>query len=224
MKKWFNNNKKEIFVGIVVFVITSIITKAVDVVIAVSRSSGDTIFEKIRDHIFFEAGRQGIQSIGLLIYVTVFSLIMSATVIALVKGIKMTQTDIELENTERLLNSLEALDSESDEFKDGMLNVKKTITKHKKQTNKKSSSKKTRSIFIGYSVFIGVFIIYVAVYVIAPITLWHTFELSVTKIAPYIQEEDEKMLRSRWVQMNTYDDFTAIDNYIVQVKADNGLE
>ena len=51
-----------------------------------------------------------------------------------------------------------------------------------------------------------------------PALLWDTFELAVTEIAPYVEEQEIKELRSKWVTMQNQDDYIAIDNYIREIK------
>ncbi len=222
MKEWLKKYKNDIFVGIVVFLITSFFSKIIHVFLEYAPSAGNSIIEKLRDFVYYQAGHQSSYSLNALLfhfvlYVWIFYLLNSISkgffsVNKLDKAEKADKKISEISKANAIEQGLEVVDEKEEKTQ-----------KNRKKKNENSISKKIRICLIVLSVITVIFVTFIYTYEIIPYTIWNSFELSTTKIAPYIIEDEEEVLRSKWVSMVSKNDYDEIKNYIEEIKEMNEL-
>ena len=224
MKEWYEKHKSEIIVGIVVFFITTSLSWLASWLKNSAPSAGRSLLSVLRDMIYYNAGRQSTFHLLNIIVATFFSLFFAYIMRFVFVAFQKVQSDIDLEKLTEIEKTIDAQ-------KDGCLSdkdyefFKKRLDRYKKRYSKKASvsPKRIKVSLILYSIFIFIFVLYVLVYIVVPSALWQTFELTITRVSPYIEDGEIKMIRSQWVSMKTVEDFNAINSRLLEIREQYSL-
>lgn len=124
-----------------------------------------------------------------------------------------------------MVRKLEEMDKNDPEIEKEIDKARSFIGKIKSRylQKRKNNPRRDKAILFAFILFISVYVLYIFAYEIVPAAMWTGFEQSVTQIAPYIEEHDEELLRSKWVSMDSQEDYYEISKYIKQIKAENDL-
>lgn len=225
MKEWINRHKSEIVVGIVVFLITTLLSKIAHLLIATAPAAGKSFFTKLIDLIYYQAGHQSPFGLDSVLFSTLFSFFITYIIITIIKSFRDIQEEINIDKVNKLLCDLEAKDIDDPELRPGIDKARRITDTIKQRHQKKESVNphKIKVFLVLASVLIAAYALYMFAYEIIPATMREGFELSITEIAPYIEEREEKVLRSKWVSMVSKEDYIEINSYIKDIKLENGL-
>ena len=193
MKEWLIKYKNDIFVGIIVFFLTSFFKISYDFLGDYVPSAGKSVFIILRDMIYYKSGQMSLyvfiasQLSFLYGYFCgfTFSFITTLAIIIIKKN-----------------------------SKDNMLTKSKSYFSNKK-------------IIIELFIFIITIILSFTIlftFCYIPAEKWNSFERSITKITPYVEDSDIKILRSKWVSMNSKEYYLEIKNYIEEIRKKNNLK
>ena len=62
------------------------------------------------------------------------------------------------------------------------------------------------------------------IYILIPTFQYNTYQMDMTKIKPYVTEDEIDLIQSKWVQIQCKEDYQEISKWIADVKQKNGLE
>lgn len=95
------------------------------------------------------------------------------------------------------------------------------ISSNKKEYPPKKLNKHIEIIMV---VYFAISLLSITVYGYAPCLFSEKFEREITKIVPYVDDDQIDMLRSKWVSMETKSDYDVIWNKIEDIKQENALQ
>lgn len=225
MKKWIGQHKNEIIVAIISTFITTVFFSILNWVKDVGPSAGNSLFMGIRNYVFYQTAHQTS-------YFLIFFILMSLCCFYfvyqfsnLIGAMRAVRTTLKLEEANSILAELEK--SNEDDHVKRKERIEELKSKLESLHNTKGITtqtlKKDKWTLRISALFMVFYVVYIIFSFIIPALIHQTFEMAVTEIAPYVEEYDVKMLRSKWVSMRTYDDYLEISNYIKEVKEENGL-
>ena len=226
MKKWMQEHKNEIIVGVIVFFITSLLSLFLRWIVTSGPKVGNSIFAVLINAIYSSASCASALSVFGIIIITGCSVLIVFVLNLLAKSMKTLKEASALVDIKRKADALKKHGELSDEQK---AEVVKSINKLSKlsQKNETSLEKSKKALRISVIGMIASGIIYMTLivfYIVVPTYMKNNFDLSVTQIAPYIEEKELLELKSKWVSMKTKDDYKEILEYIDDVRQANGIE
>jgi ABC-type multidrug transport system fused ATPase/permease subunit len=226
LKEWIKKNKNEIIVGIVVFVVTTFGSKLIHILFGFVPSAGNSVLTKLRDFMYYQAGHQSVYGNIAQILTVVYSFILVPALYWGIQGLRDSQNASRAEKVNEIIESLEKKETIDTEDKKRLEKAKRLNRKAERYavTPQKRSTKYQKAISIVITIFMLLFACYIIIYDYIPILLSHSFELSMVEIAPYVDEDEEEILRSKWALMDGMDKYNEIDDYIKSVKESNGLK
>ena len=225
MKEWMKKHKSELIVGVIASLLGAFIVKAVSLIANAAPNVGHSVFSALGNLIFYQAAHQNSHSLISILFTMFHGFMISSAIIAISGSFKVANTEKRLGKAQKLLDEIESGKLSKEDEAAKKAKAKEIIEAEKKRISKttKINPRKTKTVAIIMAVILAFFGMWITIYEYVPATLWSSFELSVTKIAPYVEEADIKMLRSKWVSMDSVDDYQEIIKYINEVKDANGL-
>ena len=218
MKEWYKKHKSEILVGIVVFLITTLLTSIARLLISTAPVAGKSLFIRFLNLIYHQAGRQSPYGLVSLLFSMLYGVFVSYLVVSIVRGIREAQNELNIEKVNQLSDSLEKKDKDTPGYENEIARAKKLLARTEARNPKAIKPRTYKTLLISFSIFISIYVFYIFTYEIVPATMCQSFELSVTRIEPYVEENEIKKLRSKWVSMETREDYLEIDRFIKEVK------
>lgn len=247
MKDWFKDNKYSIITGVSVFIVSTISPNIVYVFFYFVPSSSKSIFILLRDSVYYRAGQMnlyGVISSQWSLLCNIFCGIISGSFLSMINkairkynkkedSVSKEQEYIENHKVkdnifELAMNDVETLDEQelkkiiATKYILELLNNRKQedfVSKFKNKIKKKHIKYLLILFICALALFMSLNFIY-----FKPANLWNSFEMSITKITPYVEDNEIKKLRSKWVSMNSKDDYLEIENYIKEIKKKNNLK
>lgn len=245
MRDFMTKHKSEIFVGIIVFFLTTLISKIANWIVSATPKIGSSILEGILNLICSLAATQTSTSLILYLFTGILivpiALFVVAFVIKLIDFKELLRLEHKLKaisnDDSRKLNEYFNLDNDSGASKNEPLSTNEFINKLNRyfslRTDFQSAGKPVNEIVKTYKhltlkdgMLLSAFLVIVfSVMLIFPVSasLCVTFERDITIIHPYVEEKDILWLKSDWAQMKSLDDYIMIYEYIDKVKEDYGL-
>ena len=195
-------------------------------ILGIITNCSNGLFKAISDYFFSCCAHAKIEVIVIYIVIILGCIYYFPVIKDVILGIKDTKkeykTYIELEEK---LNNIS-----NDSSKDVLVKSgdNKTIENEKKDLfedikNGKKQVKRFYWIYIILSALIVVYFFIFTVFNIAPCFCRMSFDEAITKITPYVEQQDIDMLKSDWVQMETQNDFNKIDTFIKDIIKKNNL-
>lgn len=216
MRKIYEKYKREIWVGVVVSLITAAIIKLGDWLMTVAPSVGASIFVTFSNIIYSSAATYTDNFLLRLIIFSGLGMLAGTTVSTIKKGINIYKSVLRLEKRvkglpKERLNKIteEALSEEKTEKKSEKPESIPMLIQNGKQIGKSSI------LLIILIVLMYFFIIF---FVTTPMSLHNKFEQDLVKIAPYVEEVEITQLKSDWVCMRSKSEYDIIYSVIDKVK------
>lgn len=207
LKTWWNEHKREILVGIIVSIITTILWSIITWFIKEAPKMGITILESIRNVFYRSAAIHTESSVSEMIFGALFGS-MLGLIIVLIHYINSAKRKImQKENT---VNKKE-IQGKSD---------KKDSDKNSKKLSKIKKSKILLNLGI---ILLVVNLVFTIAFVLIPTDIYKKFNRDITIISPYVELQEIIKLKSEWVMMDGYDDYQEIYVTINTVKENNNL-
>lgn len=221
VKELYKKYKREIWVGVVVSLITSAIIKFGDWLLDVAPTVGTTISETLSNVLYSLAATYSDRHLFKIVMMSAFSIMVASISKSVFDALKLYKTVIRIEK-----ESAKYTEDEKKEKYD------KALSKDNSRANEDSVAKVKRHIHEGKKLGKGavatVFLLilmylYCSFSIIAPMSLSDKFSQDIVKIAPYIEECDMKKLQSDWVCMRSKADYDKIYETINGVKKTHNL-
>lgn len=221
MKELYNKYRREIWVGVVVSLITTAILKFGDWVIAVVPMVGITLFDTISNVLYSLAATHTDNLLLRILLFGSFSVLVGTVAKSSIEGMKLYMLTLQLEkktkkcSTEEIKKIDEKVAAEqNNEAKQSKPNgILETIQKGKR-IGKSAIQIVILTIF---------FYLFLTFFVTTPMSLYNKFQQDVVKIAPYVEAYEVTKLQSDWVCMRSKADYDEIYTVIDQVIDENAL-
>lgn len=221
MKKLYNKYKREIWVGVVVSLITTAILKFGDWVIAVVPSVGITLFDTISNVLYSLAATHTDNLLLRIILLGGFSALVGTAAKWSIEGIKLYARILRLEKKTKKYSAeeIKKIDEEiaaeqnnapKKSEPDGIL---ETI-KEGKRIGKSATQLVVLTLF---------FYLFLTFFVTTPMSLYNKFQQDMVKIAPYVEVGNVTQLQSDWICMRSKADYDEIYAVIDRVIEENSL-
>lgn len=207
IQKLWNNHKRELIVGIIVSIITSILWNIITWFVRESPKMGVTLLESLRNIFYRSAAIHTESSVsealwGLLIGFMVGIIIVSAHYIK--------------QKVKKAIKKIEGDNKGNEKSED---NKENTIT----EKEKLKKIRKTNISLTFKLILIIVLLIITVSSVMIPTEIYKSFNRDMTMISPYVDNQEILLLKSKWVMMKSYDDYKEIYNIIDEIKEENNL-
>lgn len=221
MKKLYERYKREIWVGVVVSLITAIIMKLGEWLVMIAPSVGTSVLGAFLNIIYSMAATYTDNVLLRLIIFGGLGVIVGVAISSIKKGVNVYREVLYLEkrtknlSTESLNKITEdALPEEPIKKEDKKFESIPTLIQEGKQIGK---------ISILLIVLIVLMFLLIILFVTTPMRLHNKFEQDLVKIAPYIEETEITRLKSDWVCMRSKQEYDAICSTIDKVKENYSL-
>lgn len=221
MREIIKKYKREVCVGIVVSLITTVIWKCGDWLIAIAPAAGTSIFGALTNMLYFLAATYT-DNFVLRLFIFCVLGVLTGTIIQPVKdGIKIYKSALALEKRSKVSSTETQNDKAEIDMREVKAREKREASSRIPQLIKdgKQVGKSTILLIISV-VFTYVFVVFC---LLTPMRLHNEFEQDLLKIAPYIEESEITRLKSDWVYMRSKSEYDAIYTTIDEVKADHSL-
>lgn len=221
MRELYHKHKKEIWLGVVVSLITAAILKLGDWVIAVLPAIGTTAVETILNVLYSLAATHTDNLLLNILLAGGLSALAGTVAKPVTDGIKLYTKTIRLEKKSRNFTKTE-LEEINNKILGEMKN-EKTKPKQESFMEMLVKSKKIGKSAIWVAVLVLFMYFFIFFFISKPMNLYNKFEQDMVKIAPYVEEAEIKQLKSDWVCMRSKSDYDAIYVVIDEVKAEYSL-
>ena len=221
MKELYIKHKREIWVGVVVSLITAAIIKLGDWFITVLPTIGTSVFETLSNVLYSLAATYTDNTILKIILLSGFSFLVGSSIKTVTDGFKIYKSALRLEKNSKKFseNKLKEINEQAVielGYKDES-NKPETISELV-QKGKKVGKSAIQLVIM--TVFLYLFIIF---FVTTPMELSNKFEQDIIKVTPYVEEKDIEQLKSDWVCMRSKSDYDVLYEYIDKIKTENKL-
>ena len=217
MHEWLKEHKNEIAVGIVVFIITTFINRVVQLVVMTGPSAGRSLWVLLRDMVYCQASKQRPNTLILCLCSALLGISVVYIIILSVKGYKAINETVVINEINDILE-----DSQNEKdikiIEEKIKKAEEIITRKTDKTKRIYNAKRDKRLVVVMLITCLLFFLYLFIYEIIPASMWSEFELSVSRVAPYIEENDLKMLNSKWVCMRTHDDYIEIEDFLEEAE------
>lgn len=204
LKKLWTEYRRELIVGIVTTIITSILWNLFSFIINLSPTIGASIIGTFVNTFYCVAA----ESTNITLLETLF-LAFTGLTFGIITGAMMQA---------RKNNKTKALTMQND-----MSTNIIPITGNNIDSPKKIKPNKEKRLFILFWILLIFVAFLLIVFVNLPSQLYKDFNRDLTMISPYVEEHQLKLLQSEWVTMQSKEDYLAIYEVINDVKEANGL-
>jgi len=221
MKELYIKHKREIWVGVVVSLITAAIIKLGDWFITVLPTIGTSVFETLSNVLYSLAATYTDNTILKIILLSGFSFLVGSSIKTVTDGFKIYKSALRLEKNSKKFSEdkLKEINEQAVielGYKDES-NKPETIAELV-QKGKKVGKSAIQLVIM--TVFLYLFIIF---FVTTPMELSNKFEQDIIKVTPYVEEKDIEQLKSDWVCMRSKSDYDVLYEYIDKIKTENKL-
>lgn len=220
MREWLNKHKNEVLVGCIATVLTSIFFDVIKWIRMDGLVAGASILAALKNYVFYEAARQTTFSLVIFIFLSLLCVYFTYILYCIIGAYHKLKILISVEEINSELDELENFTGNQTEKNDKIEKLKHKMERLKE--SKKNSSqgvhKKDRFKLLLYISFIAFFVVYIFCGFVIPAVLQNEFELSLTEIAPYVDEAEIKILRSKWVSMKSQEEYIFINDRIKSIK------
>jgi len=221
MKELYIKHKREIWVGVVVSLITAAIIKLGDWFITVLPTIGTSVFETLSNVLYSLAATYTDNTILKIILLSGFSFLVGSSIKTVTDGFKIYKSALRLEKNSKKFSEdkLKEINEQAVielGYKDES-NKPETISELV-QKGKKVGKSAIQLVIM--TVFLYLFIIF---FVTTPMELSNKFEQDIIKVTPYVEEKDIEQLKSDWVCMRSKSDYDVLYEYIDKIKTENKL-
>lgn len=213
MKECWNNYKREISIGVIVSIITTMVIKCGDWLVKAVPAAGLSI----TNYIYYSAASISDAVLTEIVIVLIVGLLFSVAIIVLGKSHKATK---KLKN---VCNELEKQNANVPIAEEIVVN--EDIDDNESEIRFfKSLLKKGNRLNIFFILVIILYFSFLIIGLVKPAELSQSFERDITMIHPYVDDADIIQLESDWVRMKTKSDYEEIYEFIDNVKVEYMLE
>ena len=221
MKALYNKYKREVWIGVVVSLITTAVLKFGDWLVDIVPAVGSSVFETISNIVYSLAATYSDNVILNILLLGSFSFLVGTLAKFIAKGLHLFKSSLRLERNSRKFSSVEleeineqaSIELENERNKNTQNTIPELI-QHGKRIGKSAVLTLVLIVFT---------YIFITFSVITPMSLSNKFEQDIAKIAPYVEESETIQLKSDWVCMRSKADHDVIYERINQVKEEHDL-
>lgn len=217
MRKWLYDHKREIFVGIVVWGITTLISFVGKWFLETAPTIGNSIVDTLNNIVYTIAATTSDDFLSMLIFSGFIGIMTASTITAIQAGV----------STQRAVHRMEKSisDKSEEELKNFEEQLSRGLALPKKVRIKDTirSGKRLRVPLIILILLVIFLYIFSFFFVLYPISIKNKFDRDITMIYPYVEEATIHKLESNWVCMRSKSDYDDLYRYIDQIQIDNSL-
>lgn len=221
MKGLYNKYKREIWIGVIVSLITAAIMKLGDWFIKVLPTIGTSVFETISNILYSSAATYSDNMILRIILLSGFSILVGLSTKTITDGLKIYKAALRLEKNSKKFSEDKL--NEINEQATAELECEKKSNKIETIPEIVKKGKKVGKGVIQFIIITAFTYLFIIFFITAPMSLSNEFEQDIVKIAPYIEEDDVKQLKSDWACMRSKTDYDVLYEYIEKIKTENNL-
>lgn len=217
MKKWIADHRRELFVGIVVWGITTLMSFVGKWLFETAPTLGNSIIDTLNNIVYTIAATTTDDFFSELIFIEFIGIITGSALYSILRGI----------STQRAVNRIEKEIANISE--DGLkeieeqLNRDLSLPKEVKIKNTIHEGKQLKIPLIVLTLLLIFLYIFSIFFIFYPTTIKGKFKRDITMIYPYVEETTIHELQSKWVCMRSKSDYDNLYLYIDQVQIDNSL-
>ena len=222
VKALFEKYSKELLVGVIVSVLTTWIIKGFDWLKEIAPAAGNSAFNAFLGFFYSNLANMSDSSLlSLLLYVALafYIVFLMNTVL---KGFSTSNERIQI--GKEIKSAVDSVEKGEAVNKDKKELEKKTLGQIKEEAEEAiKDGRKMRKIAIASFIFVVLYLFFIVTTYIAPNLLWESYKRDVTKIKPYVEQQEIEQIESDWVCMKTKEDYDAIYKIIDDVKEKHNL-
>lgn len=221
MKALYKKYKREVWVGVIVSLITTAILKFGDWLVAIIPSVGISIFEALSDVLYILAASHSDNLLLRILLLGGFSVLVGSIAGSTIDGIEMYKSSLRLEKKSKKFSS-----EEINKTKEEALTELKNESEQDEQNSVSEIVKKGKK--LGKSAILTIVLIvftyvFITFFITTPMSLSNQFDKDIIKIAPYVEESEITQLKSEWVCMESKSDYDEIYDKVNMVKEEHDL-
>ena len=219
--EWLKQYKNEIKISIISGLLVLILSNVAQYFIAVAPQAGYSILREVNDGIYYHAAHQTSNSFFIEITFCIIILAIASIFVLAIKSFKAIRKEKELSE---MVKNLTQIKSKIEKGGNGDEQMKKLQSL---ETNRNKGNeniiKKIKISIVGLLLLAAFIFFWIFTYVLLPMAIWDKFERDIIMISPYIEEKEVLILRSEWVRMTRYDDYSKIYTFIKTKKTENNI-
>lgn len=219
IKTWIAKYSKEILIGIIVSLLTAGIIKGLEWVKEVAPIAGNSFLNLFLDLFYRNLARISDNSLLLAIFSIILVCFMGSLFNIVQKGFSVAQESIAWGKKMKELLA----DKENGTVKESVSKEKKNRTSKEIAENNIKDGKKLKRYSAFCFIFFIMYILYFFCFHIVPVSMWDVYKRDITKITPYVEQEEIDMIQSNWCCMKNKEDFDDIYEIINEVKEKHNL-
>ena len=220
MKELYEKYKREVLVGVVVSIITAVIIKFGDWIIAVAPTVGTTILETVTNTIYTLAAIHTDSFLWTILTCGGLGFLIGMMSSSIKRGIHLYGAARHLEKITKGLHQKD-LDKLTEKVKSEINEKKSEETESLSMIIQKGKQGGKASISLVFT--IALLYLFIHFFLITPMNLYNRFTQDMVKIGPYVEETQIIQLKSDWVCMRSKADYDAIYILIDQTRAEYSL-
>lgn len=209
-------------VGVVVSILTTWIIKGIDWIKDIAPIAGNSVFNTSLGFFYRNLANMSDSSLlSLLLYVALafYIVFLMNTVL---NGFSTSNEKIQI--GKEIKSAVESAEKGEVIEKDKKKLEKKTLSKIKEEAAKEiKDGRRMRGIAIASFIFVVLYLSFIVIAYIAPNLLWESYKRDVTKIKPYVEQQEIEQIESDWVCMKNKEDYDAIYKFIDDIKDKHDL-
>ena len=212
IRSWCKKHANEILVGVICTIITTIFFNICDSIKEIGPNAGTSLFRFFSNCFFTTLSKTTETSILPLLFSILIGIAVACVIDIVVKGLTLSR--IILEDGKDIIPL--SNDNKGINVSDG----KKTINEEPKTEPKDiiKHGKKIRILTILCATVFVFYLVGIVSFAILPNVIWREYQRDITKISPYIEQQELDIIKSDWVCMQNKDDFNDIYKRIDKVK------
>lgn len=217
MRKWIGDHKREIFVGVVVWGITTLLSFAGKWFLVTAPTIGNSIIDTLNNTVYTVAATTTDDFLSKLIFAGFIGILTGSAAASIRAGI----------STQRAVHRMEKSisDKSEEELKEIEEQLSRELALPEKVRIKDTirSGKQLKAPLIILILLIILLYIFSFFFVFYPSSIKGKFKRDITMIYPYVEEATIHKLESNWVCMRSKSDYDDLYLYIDQIQIDNSL-
>ncbi len=216
VKELYKKYRREIWVGVVVSLITSAIVKFGDWLLNIAPTIGNNLFDTVSNTLYSLAATHNDNILLHVLLFGGFSILAAYSSKSIIDCLKAYKNAFDLELKCKKYGQ-DVLEEIADVALAEKINENKQIER-KSVPELVQHGKKLGHSAIRLALMVLFAYLFMAFFITAPMTISNNFKSDIVKIAPYVEEYDVKKLQSDWVCMRSKADYDQIYEVIDGVK------
>lgn len=216
-KEWIKKYAKEILLGVIVSVSTTVILKGADWVAEIAPTAGNSLWRFFSNSFFSSAAKMTETSLIMFLLSALIGVSIAYVYSYLIKALSITRKAI--------VDAADIL-GDIDNLKPEAQHERKEITTDEVKNKAEDvikRAKKIRRTTIAVIIFFAFYFGHIFVFNCMPHGVWAAYQRDLLKIAPYIEQQELIQIKSDWACMQSKEDYDKIYEQISKIKNEHAL-